>query len=191
MKQNLATAAHDFTRERLGENSGALVVDATAGNGHDTVFLAKLVGARGRVAAFDVQPDALAATRKRLEENGLGDNVDLILCGHEKMADALPPAWHGNVRAIFFNLGYLPKSDRAVKTSAATTLPALDAAMALLAPGGIVSLTVYTRHAGGFEESAAVAAWLENLRARGNAKIFQIGSHNPVEPWWAGAEISE
>jgi len=34
---------------------GDTVVDATAGNGHDTLFLAQLVGDSGQVYAFDVQ----------------------------------------------------------------------------------------------------------------------------------------
>jgi len=186
MKQNLSVLAHDFARERLGENFDGLAIDATAGNGHDTLFLARLAGMRGRIAAFDVQPQAIAATRKKLEENGLGERVDLYLLGHESMAETLGEIWLGRVRAVFFNLGYLPKSDHAIKTSSATTIPALEAALSLLAPDGFISLTVYTRHAGGFEESAAVAEWLEKLRSRGNAKIFLCGKHNPVEPWWTG-----
>lgn len=183
MKTNLAAWAHAFARERFGEDGG-LAVDATAGNGHDTAFLARLAGTRGRVAAFDVQPAALAATRERLEKEGLGGNVELHLRGHETMAETLGAEWRGNVRAAFFNLGYLPKSDRALTTRAETTLAALDAAWTLLAPGGFISLTVYTRHAGGFEESAQVAAWLNGMRSR--AEIFVCGGHNPVEPWWAG-----
>ena len=66
------------------------------------------------------------------------------------------------------------------------TLRALDAAWALLAPGGFISLTVYVRHEGGFEESAQVDAWLEKMRGNGDAELFLCGAHNPVEPWWAG-----
>lgn len=184
MKTNLAAWAHAFARERWGGADGGFAVDATAGNGHDTLFLARLAGTRGRVAAFDVQPAALEAVRERLEKNGCGGNVELHLRGHEKMAETLGAEWRGNVRAAFFNLGYLPKSDRRLTTRAETTLPALDAAWSLLARGGFISLTVYTRHAGGFEESAQVAEWLGKMRSR--AEIFTCGTHNPVEPWWAG-----
>ena len=34
---------------------GDTVVDATMGNGHDTEFLSKTVGATGHVYAFDIQ----------------------------------------------------------------------------------------------------------------------------------------
>jgi len=191
MKQNLSVLAHNFARERLGENFDGLAIDATAGNGHDTLFLAQLAGTRGRVASFDIQPQAIDATRKKLEENGLCERVDLFLRGHELMAETLGEIWRGRIRAVFFNLGYLPKSDHAIKTSSATTIPALDAALSLLAPDGFISLTVYTRHAGGFQESATVAEWLEKLRSRGNAEIFLCGEHNPVEPWWAGICLRE
>lgn len=183
MKINLVAQAHDFARVRLGEMP-FLAVDATAGNGHDTLFLAQLAGTHGRVAAFDVQAEAIEATRVRLEKNACAAQVELHLCGHEKMAEVLGETWAGKTRAVFFNLGYLPKSDHAVTTSAATTLPALDAAWRLLAPGGFISLTVYTRHPGGFAESECVNAWLDGLRDC--ADIFTCGVHNPVEPWWVG-----
>ena len=183
MKINLVAQAHDFARVRLGEMP-FLAVDATAGNGHDTLFLAQIAGMHGRVAAFDVQAEAIEATRVCLEKNACAAQVELHLCGHEKMAEVLGETWAGKTRAVFFNLGYLPKSDHAVTTSAATTLPALDAAWRLLAPGGFISLTVYTRHPGGFAESECVNAWLDGLRDC--ADIFTCGVHNPVEPWWVG-----
>lgn len=188
MKINLVSRAHDFARERFAEaaDPSALAADATVGNGHDTLFLAELVGARGRVAGFDVQPAALEATRERLSAHGLAERVELHLRGHETMAETLGEAWRGRTRAVFFNLGYLPKSDRSVTTRPETTLPALDAAWSLLAPGGFISLTVYTRHAGGFEESAQVSDWIEKMRSR--AEILKAGAHNPVEPWWAAVK---
>ena len=182
-KINLVAQAHAFARERL-RGDGLRAIDATAGNGNDTLFLAQITGKDARIAAFDVQAEAISATRSRLEKNTCSDKVELFLCGHEKMAEILGGSWRGKTNAVFFNLGYLPKSDHAVTTSAETTLPALDAAWELLAPGGFISLTVYTRHAGGFDESGRVAAWLEKMRSR--AEIVTCGEHNPVEPWWAG-----
>lgn len=189
-KTNLVALAHAFARERLGADFDGIAVDATCGNGGDTLLLAQLAGTRGRVAAFDIQPAAIAATRERLAQNGIAAERTVLFCrGHETLAetlcaDARFADARGNVRAVFFNLGYLPRSDRAVKTCAGTTLAALAAAWNLLAPRGFISLTVYTRHDGGFAESAAVAAWLETLRER--AEIQLCGAHNPREPWWAG-----
>ncbi len=190
-KINLTSFAHAFARERLGgtkrlSEAHFFAVDATAGNGRDTLFLARLAGSEGRVATFDIQPRALEKTRRLLEENApeLRGNVSLFLRGHETMAEPLGEAWRGNTRAVFFNLGYLPGGDRSLTTLPSTTLRALDAAWSLLAPRGLISLTVYPRHAGGFEESAQVRAWLEKMRSR--AELHFRGEHNPREPWWVG-----
>ena len=43
------------------------MVDGTLGNGHDTVFLAKLVGPNGHVYGFDIQEQAIVSTKKRLD----------------------------------------------------------------------------------------------------------------------------
>lgn len=180
-KINLVAHAQNFARER-GVQDGAFVIDATAGNGHDTLFLARLVGENGRVVAFDVQASAIAATRERLQKNGVADRVELFHCGHEKMADVLAPDWYGKVSAVYFNLGYLPRSNHEITTRPDTTLAALNAAWRLLAPGGFISLTIYTRHPGGFEESEKVNAWLETMRSR--ASVLTCGTHNPTEPWW-------
>ena len=57
-----------FLEEHVEE--GDLCIDATAGNGHDTLFLCMLAGEKGKVAAFDIQKQAIEATRKRLEDAG-------------------------------------------------------------------------------------------------------------------------
>ena len=62
---------------------GETVVDATAGNGHDTLFLAEHVGEEGHVYAFDIQQAALNSTAKRLGE--LTNRVSLILDSHENV----------------------------------------------------------------------------------------------------------
>jgi len=142
---------------------GGVAVDATVGNGHDTVVLARAIGEEGRVFGFDVQSDALDATRDRLASEGLIDRVTLIEAGHETMERHLPAAAHGTVDAVMFNLGYLPGSDSPLTTTPATTRPALDAALRLLRPGGVATVVVYTGHEGGEEEAAAVDAWAADL----------------------------
>lgn len=142
-----------------------VAVDGTAGNGHDTLFLARLVGARGKVHAFDVQPGALARTAKRLAAAGLEERVALHGRGHEELAAALAP--HGacppRITAAMFNLGFLPGSDRSVITRPGTTLAALDALLPLMAPGGVVSLHVYAGHPGGADEAGVLDCRLAGL----------------------------
>lgn len=145
-----------------------VAVDGTAGNGHDTLFLARLVGEGGLVHAFDVQPEALARTAARLAAEGLEERAALHGRGHEELAAALGA--HGGVSASstrvavgMFNLGFLPGSDRGVATRTDTTLAALDALLPLLAPGGLVSLHVYAGHPGGADEAAALDGRLAGL----------------------------
>ena len=154
---SLVTLAQQAIAEVLG--AGEHAVDATAGNGHDTVFLARTVGAAGRVTAFDIQPRALAATRRRLQEHDLLAPVQLIASGHETMADHVA----GPIRAAMFNLGYLPGGDKTVTTRAETSLRGLAAACRLLAPGGRISVMVYTGHPGGDAEHDAVLRFLGGL----------------------------
>jgi ubiquinone/menaquinone biosynthesis C-methylase UbiE len=145
---------------------GDLVVDATAGNGHDTLFLAKLVGETGSVVAFDVQAQAIASTRERLGAEGLLERVKLVHGSHGTIAEH---AAAGNVAAVMFNLGYLPGGDHGVITRTEETLRALDGALGVLRPGGILTIVCYPGHEGGDAESAAVTAWGE----KHGAEVFR------------------
>lgn len=69
----------------------------------------------------------------------------------------------GEVKAVMFNLGYLPRSDKTIITSPKTTLPALQAAFSLLAPGGLISIVIYSAHQGGLIESDAVLSWAKAI----------------------------
>lgn len=149
----------------LREAFGAMAVDATTGNGHDTLFLAANTGATGRVWAFDVQEAALASAKKRIQTEAphLLDAVTFIHAGHETASTALPPEARGNIRAVTFNLGYLPGGDKHIVTTASGTLAALDGLSAMLAAGGVLSVHSYQGHPGGGKEGAAVAGWFAAL----------------------------
>lgn len=150
-----------FARQLISEVvlPGDTAVDATCGNGHDTVFLAGLTGKDGRVLALDIQAEAIEKTRQRLAAAGFGENTELILDGHENLARYLP----GEVKAVMFNLGYLPGGDHGLVTKPDTTVAAIAAAAEKLARGGIITLVVYTGHPGGAEEYLAVRSYLEKL----------------------------
>lgn len=47
---------------------GDYAVDATLGNGHDTCFLAEIVGDNGKVFGFDIQKEAIESSTIRLKE---------------------------------------------------------------------------------------------------------------------------
>src|SRR5688572_12496052 len=136
----LTELARAAVRSALGP--GETAIDATAGNGHDTLFLAESVGPGGRVFAFDVQPTALERTAERLAAAGVR-NVALLCRDHAGLADVLPGDCRGRVGAVMFNLGYLPGGDKAVATRPGSSVPAIAAALGLLRPGGVLTAVAY------------------------------------------------
>ncbi len=155
----------DFSASVLRQalRPGDLAVDATLGNGRDAVLLAHGVGSAGTVFCFDIQEAAIRRAGERLAAAGLLDRVRIFRTGHEHLAEHLPPESRRKVRAATFNLGFLPGSDRRVVTRPETSLSALRDIMPFMAPGGIVSVAVYTGHPGGRAEGEAIAAWCEAL----------------------------
>lgn len=139
---------------------GDAVIDATMGNGHDTLFLCRLVGETGRVYAFDVQRQAVENTAALLEENGVSRRAALFCLGHERLAEKVPFP----VSAAVFNLGWLPGGDHGVTTHWETTKTAVDAALSLLKAGGVLVICAYPGHAEGERERAALTAYLSALR---------------------------
>lgn len=139
---------------------GDTVIDATLGNGHDTVMLAELVGESGRVIGFDIQPDAVGRTAARLMDNSLLDRCELYAEGHQNIAQrVLVP-----VRAAVFNLGWLPGGDKSITTLWETTHTAISAALSLLVPGGVCTICAYPGHEEGDHERSELMKWLATLR---------------------------
>ncbi len=160
----LTQRAHEAVTSHL--SNGGIAIDATAGNGYDSAFLARLCGKQGHVYAFDIQGVAIDATRRRLQENNLADRVTLIEACHSVMAERIPTSAHGRVKAVMFNLGFLPGSDKQLISDATTTLKAIDAALGMLAADGIVSVMAYRGHTGGADEAQAVARHIAQLCAQ-------------------------
>ncbi|MBS3976966.1 MAG: class I SAM-dependent methyltransferase [Syntrophomonadaceae bacterium] len=138
---------------------GDTVVDATAGNGKDTLFLAGIVGSSGKVVAFDCQVEAIKATLHSLEQHGVSSWVQIVAAGHQKMDEFI----FEPVKAVMFNLGYLPGSDKKVITTAENTLCALEKALRLLLVNGVITIVVYPGHPGGKEEAQAIEEYLQSL----------------------------
>ena len=149
-----------FTKYLLKKSvaEGDSAIDATCGNGNDTVFLSHLVGNKGRIFAFDVQKEAIEATGKRLKEAGI-ENVDLILDGHENVLHYVDC----EISAAMFNLGYLPGSDKRVTTNGATTWKAVIDILSLLKVGGVIILVIYHGHEEGKVERDEIEAAITTL----------------------------
>ncbi|MEK4230404.1 class I SAM-dependent methyltransferase [Solibacillus sp. FSL H8-0538] len=143
----------------LSVGEGDIAVDATAGNGHDTLFLANLVGDDGYVYAFDVQKQAVDATLHRLLDNALEHRAIVLKDGHENVAKYVTKPVSGAI----FNLGYLPGSDHDIITKPNTTIQSLESLLKLLKVGGIIVLVIYHGHEGGKEERDEVIRFVSAL----------------------------
>lgn len=154
---NILPFAHDLWARCLP--AGGRALDATAGNGRDTLRLAELAGPTGTVYAFDIQTAALQHTRDRLTAAAQPTRLHLIRAGHQNLRRYVPNGLHLAV----FNCGYLPGGDKNLTTRTADTLAALDAVLPLLRPHGLVSIALYPGHPEGRREAAAVQAWAAGL----------------------------
>ena len=150
MEKNILSRTTELAKAICEKYAGKekIAVDATCGNGHDTVWLAERFG---RVYAFDIQEKAAEATRQLVENSGF-DNVTVINDSHEKMAEYV----HEKVRLVMFNLGYLPGGDKEIVTETASTLKAIEAALSLLEKDGLLCITMYPGHPQGALEKAAL-----------------------------------
>ncbi len=171
MIQNpLLFKAHTHIRNVLKPGDSA--VDATAGNGHDTLFLAECIQPGGRLWALDIQAAAIEASRQRLATGGRLEGVTLMRANHAELFSLIPAAFHGKIRVIVFNLGYLPGGNKACITLPHSTLSGLSASLSLLAPGGLLSVMVYPGHKGGAAEAQVILDWLTTLDAHYSYTIY-------------------
>ena len=149
----------DFLASRLVTPS--LCIDATCGNGGDTAFLCSLTAPEGRVLGFDIQPEAIASTRTRLEKLAVpADRFSLICDSHAELLKYVSP---GTADAVMFNFGWLPGADHSVFSTAQSSIPALEAALEAVRPGGIVSAILYSGQVIGSDEKQTVLSWLRDL----------------------------
>ncbi len=147
---NTLGLSHKFIAEHIKE--GSFCIDATAGRGRDTVFLASLCGETGKVIALDIQDDAVESTKALVKENGYENTVTVIKDSHSNMARY---AKKESADAIMFNLGWLPGGDHNIFSRPETSIPAINAGLELLKPGGVMSVCVYHgKNCGSLEKDA-------------------------------------
>jgi len=154
--------AQDIVEKVLKEDDFA--VDATLGNGNDTLFLSSILN-KGKVYSFDIQSYAVDKFKKVLDEKNIR-NVILINDGHENILKYI----NEPIKVVMFNLGYLPGGDQSIITKPDTTLKALEDSLKILKPGGIVTIVVYTGHVGGKEEEVALKNYIKSL----DPKVFSV-----------------
>lgn len=165
--------------QSLQVKPGDLCIDATMGNGHDTLFLSRLTGSQGKVLSFDIQPAALSATKQRLQEEGADPNVSLILDSHSHMEQYADP---DTVSCIVFNFGYLPSGDHSIATKPETSIPAIQQGLQLLEKNGLMTLCIYSGGDSGFEERDQLLTYLKTLDSRKYLVILSSYYNRPNHP---------
>lgn len=182
---NNATQFAGILMERF-VTRGKVCVDATAGNGYDTLKLADLVGEEGRVYSFDVQKDAILKTRDLLEGQGFQERVDLIQDTHGNIDKHISD----QIDFVIYNLGYLPGGDKSIRTEADTTITSIDKAVRIMKSGAVMLVTAYRGHQGGFAEYEAVKEYLGNLpQNKYNVFEFSFINQKNNPPVTIGVEV--
>lgn len=164
---NTVSIAKTYIEKHI--KSGQVVLDATIGNGNDTVLMADIVGNNGKVYGFDIQELAIENTKKILIENNLMDRVTLIKDNHANIDNHI----HCKLDFIIYNLGYLPNGDKSIITKADSTIESIKKSLRLLGNNGLLLINSYTGHIGGFEENKQI----ENLLRILDQKCFNVLKH--------------
>ena len=145
--RNINEVAHEWLSEICNKNT--IAIDATAGNGVDTAFLATKCR---QVIAFDISMQAIKNTREACMHL---NNVIILHQSHDQMINYIRKA-----DVVVFNLGYLPSGDKSIITQPESTIRALNQAKMILG-SGYIGITCYLGHPGGKEEHSDVLNWLQ------------------------------
>lgn len=180
MKQTQTTYwCHEIIQSQVPQ--GGIYIDATMGNGNDTLLLCRMAGTTGKVYAFDIQERALEKTKDLLESHGMSERAELILGSH---VDLDCYAEENSVDAICFNFGYLPGGDHKIATQADASVIAVEKALKLLKVGGMLSLCIYSGGDTGFEEKDRLLEYLKYLSPKDYTVIanqyYNRGNHPPM-----------
>lgn len=156
--------AHQYWKMVLKEGDWAL--DATCGNGLDTLALAATLRAYKQwgLVGIDIQKKAVDHTRGLLQLNLSEEQMTSVHLFQQSHLQFPPLAYQHPIRVIVYNLGYLPGGDKSLMTQTATTLSSVETALQLLQPGGIVSITCYPGHEEGSLEQTALLQRLVSLK---------------------------
>ncbi len=158
---NALGVSHRFIKRHLPK--GGFAIDATAGNGGDTLMLCETLGAEGCVLAMDIQEQAVTNTRKLLEENGYAHMVRLVQDSHANLEQYAAPE---SADCVMFNFGWLPGGDHTVFSTPDTSIAAVTAGLELLRSGGVMSLCIYHGRNNGTAERDALLSFLPTLDNR-------------------------
>lgn len=149
---HLALAFRYWSQVNLGDS---YLIDATAGNGRDTLRLCELTG-KGKIYAFDVQAHAIQATKEYLHAHLSPEQLKRIHFEQRCHRQFPSEITSESVGLVVYNLGYLPGGNKAVTTHVCSTLESIRQSKLLLISGGMISVTCYPGHAEGKREEEAL-----------------------------------
>ncbi len=156
--------AKKLLKEKIDKNS--VVIDATCGNGNDTLFLAKT--SAKKVYSFDIQKIAIERTEKLLEENELLSKCKLILDSHANFDNYVEDEF----QAVIFNLGYLPNANHDITTNGKITKLTIEKMLKRISVGGIIVVVIYWGHQNGILEKEILCSYFETLNQK-NIEVLQ------------------
>lgn len=172
MNVSISDLSHIFIQS-LTDGIG-IYIDATAGNGNDTLFIAKMLKEDGFLYSFDISDKAIFNTQKLLCDNNINsDNIKIIHDSHENIDKYIVDK---KIKAVMFNLGYLPGSDKNTATKAKSTICALENILNMIADKGVVTICSYVGHDGG-EEDREVRSYLLSL----DKKTYEISKTEMIK----------
>lgn len=138
------------------------LIDMTLGNGNDSLYFIEKVK---HIYGFDIQELAINNSKKLLKEY---TNITYILDNHGNI-----DKYNIKYDYAIYNLGYLPNSDKIIKTNYLDTIKSLDILIKNNIKG--ILLTIYVGHEEGLIESNKIINYLKNIT---NYDLLKISLEN-------------
>lgn len=174
-RKSILNYVHNLIDSYIKKND--IVIDATVGNGNDTLYLCNIVK-NGKVFGFDIQSNAIKNTKTLLDKNNC-NNYELFLQSHSNMSNVLD-SYLGKISLVLFNLGYLPCGDKSITTNFESTIKAIDESIKLIHNMGMILVVIYPGHDNGHLESIKIHEYLD----RNNIKYIEYhNTNNKTAPY--------
>ena len=168
--------AHSLWQEVV--EMGDIVIDATCGNGFDSVKLAELAlsPSSGTLVCLDIQNQALINTRESILKFNplLIDRIHIINRNHRTFPEFIN---YNTVKLIVYNLGYLPGGDKNITTHLKDSIESIKNSLNLLKPLGMLSVTCYRFHG---EAAVVESKEIETFLSYLDPTIWRCFSHTPI-----------
>jgi len=168
LSSSAIAVVHSLLLNRL--ETAEIIVDATTGNGGDTMFLAENSKAEAKIYAFDIQKEALKAAKVHTEK--YQGKIQFILADHAAIKDHVVE----KIDVAMFNLGYLPGGSHGLTTQEKSTVPAVQTVLDQLSLNGLLAIVAYPGHEEGCKEQAA----LENVLIKLPCSDFTVGCYKMI-----------